>query len=228
MPLPLVCRVHADGVHLVLERRFATQPGDAGVTDQLSLRCAHRRNGCGRLPIRGETPPPARGRRRRTAAPPARRIAARRRVSMRRWRRARGRSSLAPLRGLGVGPAQIQRDQRQRGRRPVGYRGYQAGRCRVYRFAARQGEQRRVLGGPGHGLRRSGVDVGGRIDRRAVGTDSVAITRPIDFAPTGIGDDQRSRRWFARRWRPGCTPRAPGCPAHARRPPRSPCRPADR
>ena len=34
MPCALVCRVHSDGVHLVLERRFAAQPRDAGVADQ--------------------------------------------------------------------------------------------------------------------------------------------------------------------------------------------------
>ena len=48
-----------------------------------------------------------------------------------------------------------------------------------------------MLGGAGHRLRRSGVDVGGRVDRRAVGADSVAVARPVDLAPAGVGDHQR-------------------------------------
>ena len=38
--LALVGRVHADGVHLVLERRRAAQPRDAGVADQRAVRRA--------------------------------------------------------------------------------------------------------------------------------------------------------------------------------------------
>ena len=192
MPCALIRRVHADGVHLVLERRCAAQPRDAGVTDQRAVGARGHVvvvRGC-QLAV--ETPPPATDRRRRTAAPPTRRTGRRRSgVSGADGRPARCRRSSAlratVWRRAGAdtaAPAAPARSTSRPPRRPGRPASGRSARSAAGRTAPRA-RVSRPPPAPSPGSTSAGALTAGTI-----GADPVAVSRPVDLAPAGIGDHQ--------------------------------------